>query len=128
MANEIVKAWDIYSKDRKIGTMQKAESTIDATGQLEQTAEGTIGRAQGPVTSKITVDVITVFGGRANTQALLEMLLGNIPVKLTQGPVDGKLRSYFPMWCHTETQSTDFTTGQCIGKFSFEGVAPKIIG
>jgi hypothetical protein len=128
MANEVIKAWDIYVSDRKIGTMQKSESTIDAAGTLEQVAEGTIGRAQGPVTSKITVDVVTVFGGRANTQTLTDALLGNIPVKLTQGVVDGKLRSYYPMWCHNETQSTDFTSGQCTGKFSFEGVAPKMVG
>lgn len=126
--SDIIKAWDLYVNDRKIGTLQGSESTIDAAGTLEHTAEGIIGRAQGPVTSKITADVVTVFGGKTNTQMLLEALLGNIPVKLTQGVVDGKLRSYSPMWCHNETQTTNWADGTAKGKFSFEGVAPKVIG
>lgn len=125
---DIIKAWDIYVDDKKVGTMQGSESNIDATGTIEQTAEGAIGRTQGPVTSKITTDVVTTFGGKANTQKLTEALLGNTPVKLTQGVIDGKLRSYYPMWCVNETQSSSFTNGECKGKFSFEGVAPKIIG
>lgn len=128
MAVDIIKPWNIYVDGSKVATGTSSESTIDAPGELQITAEGVIGRAQGVATSKITLNTIVTFGGKANTQKLINALLNNTPLKLTQGVVDGKIREYSPVWCHSEKLSSDFATGKATGTYDFEGGKPTFTG
>lgn len=128
MAVDIVKVWNIYVDGSKVGTGTSSESTIDAPGELQIAADGVIARAQGVSTSKITLNTIVTFGGKANTQKLLTALLNNTPLKLTQGVVDGKIREYYPMWCHSEKLSADFQSGKATGAYDFEGAQPTLTG
>lgn len=125
---DIIKPWNIYVDNKKVATASGMDSNLDAPGELQITAEGVIGRAQGVTTAKVTLNSVTTFGGKAVTQKLVQALLGNIPVKLTLGPIDGKLREYSAMWCNSETQNTEFANGTAKGTYNFEGAAPKITG
>lgn len=127
MAYEIVKPWNIYIDGVKVATATSIELSNDAPGELQTTAEGVIGRAQGVVTSKITINTITAFGGTSSTQKLINALVNNTPLKLTGGVIDGKIEEY-RMWCHSRKLSTDFATGKATGSYDFEGGAPTITG
>jgi hypothetical protein len=123
---DIIKPWDIYVGSSKIGTIQDAETDLDSPGSIEDTAEGPVGRTQGPVKSKISFNTVDVVGGRANINKLREALLGNLPIKVTQGPIGGKILTYSPCWVTNEKHRVDFKTRSATGSFSIEGVEPKI--
>lgn len=125
---DVIRPWDIYADGSKIGTIQTADTEIDAPGVIEQTAEGAIGRTQAPVVSKISFTTVDVFGGRTNINKLTDALLGNLPVKITQGPIGTKLRTFSPCWVTNEKHSVSWKDGTATGSFSIEGLAPKITG
>jgi hypothetical protein len=125
---DIVKVWNLYVDGSKIGTGTSTEISNDAPGELQITADGVIARAQGVATSKVTLNTVTTFGGKANTQKLLLALLNNTPLKLTAGVIDGKIEEYYPMWCHSRKLSGDFASGKATGSYDFEGVAPTLTG
>jgi hypothetical protein len=127
-APDIVKVFNLYVDGSKVGTATGSESTIDAPGEVQITADGVSARAQGVPTSKITLNTVVTFGGKANTQKLVQALLNNTPLKLTQGVVDGKIREYYPMWCHSEKLSGEFASGKATGAYDFEGAAPTFTG
>lgn len=125
---EIVRAWNIYLDNKKVATATSMESTLEAAGELQKTAEGVVARAQGVAEAKVTLNTITTVGGKAATQKLVTALLNNVPVKLTTGVVDGKIREYKEMWCHSEQLSAEFANGTAKGVYQFEGGPPKISG
>lgn len=127
MAYEIVKPWNLYVDGVKVATATSLELSNDAPGELQITAEGVVGRAQGVATSKITLNTITTFAGNSTTQKLLTALQNNTPIKITAGVADGKIEEY-RMWCHSRKLSTDFATGKATGSYDFEGGAPTLIG
>jgi hypothetical protein len=127
-APDIVKVFNLYIDGSKVGHATGHESTIDAPGEVQIASDGVIARAQGVPTSKITLNAIVVFGGKASTQKITQALLNNTPLKLTQGVVDGKIREYYPMWCHSEKLSGDFQSGKMTGTYDFEGKAPTFTG
>lgn len=126
MANEIIKSWDIYVGNRKVGVMQTDDVSIDAPGVIEQAADGAVGRAQAPVTTNGNVKVITIWGGTTSINTLLDACLSNTPVKLTHGPIGGKLWTIDRAWIKGVKASTDFTSGQAFQDVTWDGVAPKI--
>lgn len=125
---DVIRPWDIYVDGSKIGTIQDADSDLDAPGTIEQCAEGPVARSSAPVVSKITFNTVDLFGGRANINKLREALLGNIPVKLTQGPLGGKLLTYSPCWVVNEKHRVSWKDGTATGSFAIDGLAPKITG
>lgn len=125
---EIVKSWNIYVDNKLTATATGSESTIEAAGELQKTASGIIARAQGVADAKVTLNTVVTVGGKAVTQKLITALLNNVPVKLTQGVVDGKIREFPEMWCHSEQLSSDFASGTAKGVYQFEGAPPKITG
>jgi hypothetical protein len=125
---DIIKAYNIYVDGSKIATGTSVDSSIDKPGELQVASGGVIGRTNGVPLSKITLNTITTFGGKANTQKLITALLNNTPLTLTLGPVDGKIREYSPMWCISEKLSTDFASGKATGTYEFEGNAPTFTG
>jgi hypothetical protein len=125
---DIIKPANLYVDGSKVATATSIESTIDAPGELQITAEGVIGRAQGVATSKITLNTISTFGGKANTQKLINALLNNTPIKITIGVQDGKIREYKEMYCLSEKFSSDFATGKATGAYEFEGGKPTFTG
>lgn len=125
---DVIRPWDIYVDNSKIGTIQTADTDIDAPGVIEQVAEGAIGRTQAPVVSKISFNTVDVYGGRANINKLTEALLGNMPIKVVQGPIGTKLRTFSPCWVTNEKHSVSWKDGTATGSFSIEGLAPKITG
>jgi hypothetical protein len=127
MAYEIVKPWNLYVDGVKCATATSIELSNDAPGELQTTAEGIVGRAQGVATSKITMNTITTFGGNTTTKKLIKALLNNTPIKITGGVVDGQIEEY-RMWCHSRKLSTDFASGKATGSYDFEGGAPTITG
>lgn len=127
MAQEIVKAWNVYIDGVKMGTAQSIDLSNDAPGEMQITAEGVVGRAQGIPTSKMTVNTITSFGGNSVTQKIRQALLNNTPLKFTGGVIDGKIEEY-RCWCTSCKFNTDFQSGKATGTFEFEGSAPTFTG
>jgi hypothetical protein len=127
MAQEIVKNWNIYIDGVKVATGQSFDITNDAPGELQITAEGVVGRAQGIATSKLTMNTITTFGGNSVTKKVIRALLNNTPLKITGGVIDGQLEEY-RMWCTSRKLSTDFASGKATGSYDFEGGAPTFTG
>lgn len=125
---EVIGRWEFYIGKRLVGTAQKADSDTTAPGAIENAAEGCVGRSAGPVESKLSFDFIDVFGGRPSYDLLFEALLNNIPITITLGPIETKLRTYNPIWCVSETRSMDYVNGKATGGFKFEGPKPTISG
>jgi hypothetical protein len=127
MAQEIVKAWNMYIDGVKVATAQSFDYSNDAPGEIQITAEGVVGRAQGIPTSKVTMNTITTFGGSSVTQKVRRALLNNTPMKITGGVIDGKLEE-LRMWCISCKFNSDFQSGKATGSFEFEGGAPTFTG
>jgi hypothetical protein len=125
---ELIRPWDVYVKNKKLGTLQDAEYELDAPGTIENAAEGSVGRTQAPVVSKVTCNMVTTFAGRTATKALKQALLGNVPVTLTLGPEEGQILTFKDCWCHNYKGKADFKNGSCTGAFSFEATRPTITG
>lgn len=123
MAVSPIRAASIYSRGRKVATVQTGTLKTSANGDREVGDGGELlGRTSGAIFNDLSCDTILLYSGNTSSQEWATALEAGTTLKIQIGIVDGKIEEG-EFFVTGRDVSWDHKTGKMTGAFTFEAGA-----